>query len=100
MSCGGHGARELEHLGWGGCRRSSEGSGKALGGFRNTMSPSDRGWFEPRREVLTMLSPGRIARVQMQPAAVCSLAEKEEIRGKRESSRRKIVKCRGHRNGF
>lgn len=58
------------------------------------MSPSDRGWFEPRREVLTMLSPGRIARVQMQPAAVCSLAEKKEIRqremGKLEEEDRQV----------
>lgn len=59
------------------------------------MSPSDRGWFEPRREVLTMLSPGRIARVQMQPTAVCSLAERGNQRetGKLEEEDRQVSRA-------
>lgn len=48
--------------------------------FRNAVSLSDLHWFEPRHEVLSRLSPGQITRVQVQPAAICSLAEKKEIR--------------------
>lgn len=44
------------------------------------MSPSDLHWFEPRREVLSIPSPAQITGVQIQLVAICSLAEKKEIR--------------------
>lgn len=52
------------------------------------MSPSDLHWFEPRREVLSVLSPARITGVQIQLVAICSLAEKKEI-GQRETGKLK-----------